>query len=166
MNKKIIALLVIVCLISLLAGLLAGLFIGKNVNSENEELALCKAELEKIYSPLPEEIHSVFGEIIEKQEGFLVVKGQVPISQFHIDDQVQTEAVEMKVNLTDETKIFSIKMIKEPSDLEPDESPADLFQETILSVDDLEVGGRVNAVAGQNIKGEKEFTAIQIEYIQ
>jgi len=166
MDKKIIGLLVVGCLIFFSLGLLTGLFLFQGSDSDNEELALCKTRLEEVYPSIPEEIHSIFGEIIEKQENFLLVKGQIATSQFPVDGEIQAETIEVKVNLTDETKIFSIEMVKRPNELGPDESPADLFKETILTVNDLEVGKMVNASAGRNIKGEKEFTAVQVEYIQ
>ena len=166
MDKKNIVTLVIICLISLLIGFVFGQFSEKVFNQEDkvqEELDWCKSEMEMFYPALPDEIYHFTGTVLEKEEGFLVIGGQVQISQFPLPNQEQFEAWNVKANLTDKTEIYQLEMTEELIIQEPTEEIIDPFQRKQLSLDDIKIGELVSVFSEENIKNKKEFTVSQVE---
>jgi hypothetical protein len=167
MDKKNIILLVFVCLTSLAVGFILGQFSGKTIDQDNkieQELAWCKSSLEIVYPPLPEEIYSLGGMVIEKQDNFLIIETTVQVNQFPLPDGKHLETQNIKVNLTDETQVFKQEFVEELMTEKPEgEEPFNLFRKVFFSVEDIEVGKVVQAFSQENIKGQKEFSAIEIE---
>jgi hypothetical protein len=123
-----------------------------------EEINWYKSLLERFYPPLPEEIKSVSGKITKIEDKNLWIEAQIRVSQFPLPEGKEIEKKNIKVNLTDQTKIFKTEMIKPPP--LPPEKP---FKEIVLKFEDLKVGDDVTVTSAENIKGKTEITAIQIQ---
>ena len=166
MDKKNIVTLVMVCLISLLIGFVFGQFSEKVFNQEDkvrEELVWCKSEMEMLYPALPDEVYHFTGTVIEKEESFLVIEGQVQISQFPLPNQEQFEVWNVKANLTDKTEIYQLEMTEELIIQEPTEEMINPFQRKPLNLNDIKIGELVSIFSEENIKGKKEFTVSKVE---
>jgi len=168
MSKKLV--LIIILIISLLVGFFVGKISEKGkwqekinqVQTKNqEEINWYKSLLELFYPPLPEEIRSAYGKITKIEDKNLWLETQIRVSQFPLPEGKEIEKRNIKVNLTDETKISKIEIVEPPSLLL--EEP---FKETILSFEDIKVGDSITVVSTENIKGKKEITAAQIQVIK
>ena len=163
MNKKIIALLFIP---SLLIGFMVGKIYEKGIwqpklSQIQEELNLLKSQLEIFYPPVPEEIYRRGGTVTEMGEKFLIMETGILVSQFPLPGEDQYELVDIKVNITKETKIFKIEwpVRAEKPELQVDGGPV----EVSLTPEDIIVGDGVVVISEENIQGKTEITASQIE---
>jgi hypothetical protein len=114
--------------------------------------------LEPFYPPLPEEIKSVSGKITKIEDKNLWMEAQIRISRFPLPGGKEFEKKNIKVNLTDTTKIVKIEIPEIPP--LPPEKP---FKETILKFEDLKVGDQITVTSAENIKGKTEISASQIQ---
>ena len=135
--------------------------IGRIQNQAQKEIDWYKSILEPFYPPLPEEIYNLSGNVTEKGDKFLEMEAEVRVSQFPLPEGKEIEKQNIKVNLTDKTKISEIEMI-EPPPLPP-EKP---FKETILGFGDVKIGDKITVISEENIKGKTEISASQIQVLQ
>lgn len=164
MEKKIIYLILAIVFI------LVGFGIGKiseqkiwqeKLSKAREEINWWKSNLEMFYPSLPEEIYNLSGKVIEIGDDFLRIEASIRISRFPLPEGKEIEKKNIKVILSDQTKIVKIEMIV-PLPLPPEEP----IKEIILSFDDLKVGDNISVICKENIKGKKEITASQIQIIE
>ena len=168
MSKK---LSISIYIISIIVFLLIGFGIGANLlrrgyqakisqaqSEAQKEINWLKSQLERFYPPLPEEIHSVSGTVTEKGDNFLEMEAQIRVSQFPLPEGKEIEKQNIKVNLTEETKIFKIEIITPPPP--PSQNPT---KEKILSFGDIKVGDGVIVTSNEDIKGKTEILARQIQ---
>ena len=132
--------------------------IGKIRTESQKEIDWFKSLLEPFYPPLPEETRSVYGKITKIEDKTLWLEAQIRVSQFPLPEGKEIEKKNIKVNLTDETKISKIEM-KELLPLPPEEP----FKETVLKFEDLKVGDQITVTSAENIKGKTEILASQIQ---
>jgi len=165
MAKKIFIILII--LISLLAGFFVGeisergKWQGKLETAQKtarDEINWYKSLLEPFYPSLPEETRSTYGKITKIEDKTLWIEAQIRVSQFPLPEGKEIEKKNIKVNITDKTKISKIEMI-EPPPLPPEEP----FKETVLKFEDLKVGDNITVTSAENIKGKTEISASQIQ---
>lgn len=135
--------------------------LAKIQGEAQKEIDWYKSLLEPFYPSLPEEIRSISGVVTEKGDNFLKMEARIQVSQFPLPEGKEIERQNIKVNLTDKTKISKIEMV-EPLPL-PLEEP---FKETILSFDDIKVGDGIAVISTENIKGKTEITASQIQIVR
>jgi len=166
MEKKSIYLAVISAAIFFLVGFGVGKLIEqsiwqKKLAAVQEEISWWKSQLEMFYPPLPEEIYSVIGKITKIEGNSILMESQIRVSRLPLPEGKEIETKEIKVNLTDETKIAKIELIV-PTTLPPKE----IFKETPLKFEDLKVGDQINVTSKENIKGKTEILAdrIQLSY--
>ncbi len=95
---------------------------------------------EEVSVPVGEEIYEFWGTVTETGDGFLVARGVFPGEQ-----ETQT----IKVNMTEETEIFWF------------EESARVF----LNFEDIEIGEIVRVTSGENIRGEEEIIADQLQVV-
>ena len=162
MNKKFIVLLII---ISLLIGFGVGTIFEKGIwqlklAQTQKELDSLKSQMETIFPPLPEEIYTTFGTVTEVGDKFLVMEAQIRVSQFPLPEGKDYERRNIKVNLTEETKIFWLEN-PGPSSLGKPLEP----QKVPLSFGDIKVGNQIFVTAKENIKDKNEITATEIQII-
>jgi len=131
--------------------------IGPVQTKNQEEINWYKSLLEPFYPPLPEEIRSISGEITKIEDKNLWLEAQIRVSQFPLPEGKDIEKKNIKVNLTDETKISKIEMPETPP--LPPEKP---FKEISLKFEDLKVGNNITVTSTENIKGKTEITASEI----
>ena len=86
------------------------------------------------------------------------MEAQIRVSQFPLPEGKEIEKHNIKVNLTEETKIFKIEMITPPPP--PSQNPT---KEKILSFGDIKVGDGVIVTSNEDIKGKTEILARQIQ---
>jgi len=169
MDKRIIAPLIAVSVISLLIGVgISNILQKDNVPREEliklqQELDHLKSELAMFYPPLPEEIYNVSGTVTEVGDRFLVMEAQVRVSQFPLPEGKEFERQNIKVNVTDETEIFQLEIVELLLPEEPGEELPEPFKKVILGFEDIEIGEYITVTSGENIKGKTEVTASQIE---
>jgi len=165
MSKKLV--LIIILIISLLVGFIAGKIserkiwqgkIGQIQSQAQKEISWYKSLLEPLYPPLPEEARSVYGKITKIEDKNLWLEAQIRVSQFPLPEGKEIEKRNIKVNLTDETKISKIEIV-EPLPLPPEE----LFKEIILNFEDIKVGDSITVTSPENIEGKTEISASQIQ---
>jgi len=95
---------------------------------------------EEVSTPGGEEIYEFWGTVTEKGDGFLAVRGVFPEEQ---------EAQAIKVNMAEETEIFRL------------EESAKVF----LNFEDIETGEIVHVTSKENIRGEEEIIAGQLQVV-
>jgi hypothetical protein len=123
-----------------------------------KEIDWYKSLLEPFYPPLPEEIRSVFGKVTKIEDKTIWMEASIQVSRFPLPEGKEIEKKNIKVNLTDETKVVKIEMPEIPP--LPPEKP---FKETILKFEDLKVGDQITVISTENIKGKTEILASQIQ---
>jgi hypothetical protein len=121
-----------------------------------KEIDWYKSLLEPFYPPLPEEIRSVSGKITKIEDKTIWMEASIQVSQFPLPEGKEIERRNIKVNTTDQTKIFKIEMPEIPLPEKP-------FKEIILKFEDLKVGDDVTVTSTENIKGKAEILASQIQ---
>lgn len=124
-----------------------------------KEIDWWKSNLEMFYPPLPEEIYSFSGRVTEIGDNFLWMEAFVQVSQLPLPGGAETEKQNIKVNVTDKTKIFKIEVPEFPP------LPEGEIPEIILSFGDIKVGDQISVNCKENIKGEKEIVAAKIQII-
>jgi len=164
MTKKFV--FIIILTISLLVGFIAGKISERKIwqaklSKAQEEINWWKSLLEPFYPPLSEEIRSISGTVTEVGDNFLKMEARIQVSQFPLPEGKEIEKQNIKVNVTDETKIFRVEMI-EPLPLPPEEP----FKETVLNFEDIKIGDRILVTCEENIKERKEIVATQIQVIR
>lgn len=112
--------------------------------------------MERFYPPLPKEIHTISGKVTEKGDNFLMMEAQIRVSQFPLPEGKEIEKRNVKVDLTDKTKIFKKEKVVTPTPEEP-------FKEIVLSLKDIKVRDEIAVTSEENIKGKTEISAGQIE---
>jgi hypothetical protein len=167
MDKKIVVLLVVLFLVT---GFVIGRVFEKGAcQSElaqlDEETNWMKSELEMIYPPLPQEIYSLSGNVMEVGGDFLIIEADVRVNQFPLPGKKQFEKQNIKVKVIDETEIFrteflDIFMFDDPEGTGTAQDP---FQRTTLAFSDIEAGSFVFITSEENIKDKKEVIASRIE---
>jgi hypothetical protein len=169
MEKKSIYFKIILAIVFFLIGFFVGNFNGRiferkiwqeKLNEAQKEINWWKSQLEIFYPPLPEEIYSLSGKITKIEGKTIWIESLIRVSQFPLPEGKEIEKKEIKVNLTDETKIVKIEMI-EPIPLPPEEP----FKEIKLSFKDLKVGDQITIISKENIKGKTEILADKIQLI-
>jgi len=165
MNKKNIISLIIVGLIFLLIGFgLGRSFQGQTApvqtTDNQKELDWLKSQLEMFYPPLPAEVYSLNGMVMEKQNDFLVMEAYVRVSQFPLPEGKEIEMQSIKVNITGQTEIYRPEIPSDPSLLENDSGP---FNKIAASYEDIKTGSPITVISGENIKDKKEITAKEIQ---
>ena len=95
---------------------------------------------EEVSTPGGEEVYEFWGTVTETGDGFLAVRGVFPEEQ---------EAQVIKVNITEETEIFRL------------EESAKVF----LNFEDIETGEIVHVTSKENIRGEEEIIAGQLQVV-
>lgn len=167
MTKKNIVVTIVVCLISLLIGFIIGQGLERGVeqtetvSNQQEELDWLKSQLEVFYPPLPEEIYRIFGTVAQIQDDFLVMESNVRVSQFPLPEGKDIERQNIKVNISGKTEVFRLKLLSEPLFLEG--QPPELFEKIALSFEEIKIGDPITVITEENIKGEKEITAKEIQ---
>jgi len=160
MSKK------IVYLILILVSLLVGFFVGKiserkiwqaEIIKTQKEVEFLESSLETFYPPLPEEIYSISGKVTEVGDETVSIETLVRVSQFPLPEGAEIEKQNIKVNVTDQTKITKFEMLLMP--VLPEE------ETSVVNFSDIKVGDQISVTSEENIKGEKEITASQIEII-
>ena len=171
MTKKLV--LIIILIISLLAGFFVGeisergKWQGKLETAQKtarDEINWYKSLLEPFYPSLPEETRSTYGKITKIEDKTLWIEAQIRVSQFPLPEGKDMEKQNMKVNVTDETKIVRIETV-EPTEipLPSEEFLLEPFKEIILSFEDIKVGDNITVISAENIKGKTEISASQIQ---
>lgn len=162
MSKKIIYLILV------LVSLLVGFFVGKiserkiwqaKIIKTQKEIEFLESSLEMFYPPLPEEVYSISGKVTEVGDKTISIETLVRVSQFPLAGGAEIEKQNIKVNITDQTKIIKIEMPVIPPFSEEE------IPEKIVSFSDIKVGDQISVTSEENIKGEKEITASQIRII-
>ena len=167
MGKKSNYLTMILAVVFLLVGFGIGNWCGRTgtertlqikLNQAQKEIDWWKSQLEMFYPPLPEEIYSVIGKITKIEGNSILMESQIKVSRLPLPEGKEIEKKNIKVNLTDETKIAKIEMIV-PTTLPPKE----IFKETPLKFEDLKVGDQINVTSKENIKSKTEILADRIQ---
>jgi len=167
MEKKLIYFGIILAMLLLLVGFGIGNFYGKmsaekvwqgKLAEKEKEIEWWKSQLEMFYPPLPEEIYSVSGKITKIEDKTIWMEAQIRVSQFPLPGGKEIEKREIKVNVTDETKIVKIEIPEIP--LPPPEGP---FKEVLLKFKDLKVGDQITVSSKENIKNKTEILADRIQ---
>ena len=128
-----------------------------------EELDLLKFQVEIFYLPLQEEVYSIDGAVIEVGDKFLVIEAIIQINQLPLPERGQIEMQNIKVNIAEGTEIFQLEMIvSEVSE----EMPSDPFEKVLLRFEDIKIGDFIMVISEENIKGEKEIMAKEIQIIK
>ena len=167
MGKKSNYLAIILAVVFLLVGFGVGNWCGRTgaertlqtkLNQAQKEIDWWKSQLEMFYPPLPEEIRSISGKITKIEDKAIWIESMVRVSQLPLPEGKEIEKEEIKVNVSDQTKIVEVEMI-EPLPLPPKE----LFKETQLSLKDLKVGDQITVTSKENVKGKTEILADRIQ---
>jgi ABC-type cobalt transport system substrate-binding protein len=130
--------------------------LAKIQGEAKKEIDWYKSLLEPFYPPLPEEIKSVSGKITKIENKTIWMEASIRVSQFPLPEGKEIEKKNIKVNITDQTKISKIEMPEIPLPEKP-------FKETILKFEDLKVGDQITVTSAENIKGKTEILASQIQ---
>lgn len=161
-----IVVLIIVALISLSIGwqlgkLSAAKFWQVEIAKKQEEIKALQSALELFYPPLPEEIFSLSGKVVEIKDKEILMEAEVRVNRFPLPEGKEIEKQNILVNVTDQTKITEIDLLAPPP--LPGEEPR---PEKVLSFEDIKVGDKISVNSEENIKGKKEITASQIQIIK
>ncbi len=113
MKKEIIILLVIVSIVSFWAGFGIGKFHEKETwqpepNEIEKDLGELSHYLEMLSASSPEQVDSLFGSINEVGKDFLVMGTHFEVYRFPLLDEKETKLKDIKVNITEETEIFTL----------------------------------------------------------
>jgi hypothetical protein len=130
----------------------------RELTEKEKEIGWWKSQLEMFYLPLPEEIYSISGKIKKIEGNSIWIESQIRVSQLPLPGGKEIEKKEIKVNLTDETKIVKIEVPEIPP-LPPEEP----FKEISLKFEDLKVGDQITVTSKENIKGKTEILAERIQ---
>jgi len=123
MEKKLIYFGIILAILLLLVGFGIGNFYGKmsaekvwqgKLAEKEKEIEWWKSQLEMFCPPLPEEIYSVSGKITKTEDKTIWMEAQIRVNQFPLPGGKEIEKREIKVNVTDETKIVKIEIPEIP----------------------------------------------------
>jgi len=161
-----VAVLVAVALVFLLIGLKFGKLTEKKawqveISKKQEEIKNLQSFLEIFFPPLPEEIYNLSGKVTETKDNAINVEAQIRVSRFPLPGGAETEKQNIKVIITDQTKITEFDLNLNP--LLPD---GKIRPETILNFSDIKAGDDVSVVSAENIKGKKEISASQVQIIR
>lgn len=169
-QKKVSFFLVIVVLsLFVLLFFLVGLELGKKrereiwqakIQNKEAEIQVLKSNLEQFFPLLPEEIYGISGKVTKIQDRTISIEADVLVSQFPLPGGKEIERQNIKVNLTEQTKITEF------NPLTPPPLPGEAIQEKILEFSDIKIGDTISVISTENIKGKKEVTASQIRVIR
>jgi hypothetical protein len=169
MNIKNKFYLLIICAAIFLSGFLVSFFFTREsivkISEIEEKLASCETTLEEIYPPLPEEIYSLGGVVMERHDDFIIIQSRVQVSRFPLPDKDNFEIHDIKVSLNDKTKIFTHKL-KEINLKELSDETIKGYEVTPLAFDEIKVNQLVNISSEENIKGKQEFIASEIFIVE
>jgi hypothetical protein len=172
MEKKSIYLAIVLAIVFLLVGFGFGNFYGKmsaekawqgKLIEKEKEIDWWKSILKDFYPPLPEEIYSISGKITKIEGKTIWIESLVKVSQFPLPEGKEFEKKDIKVNLTNETKIVKIEMAEIPPTPPPLPPPEEPFKEIPLKFEDLKVGDQITITSRENIKNKTEILADRIQ---
>ena len=163
---SILVILAVVILISFFIGWRLGETSERKVWQEKlqqkqEELKALQSAVEFFYPPLPEKIYSLSGTVTEIQDKTIFLEAFFQVSQFPLPEGAELEKQNIKVVVTEQTKITELEVDLVP--LLPEEEP---LPEKTLSFEDIKTGDRIAVSSEENIKGKKEITASQIQVVR
>jgi len=160
-DKKLYFIFGVIALVSLLVGWQIGREPLKNELKESQKMIeVLKSNLEMFYPPLPEEIKSILGKVIEIKEKTILVEASIRVSRFPLPEGEDIEKKNIKVIVTDQTEITK-RELTEP--LLPEEIGE--IKEKPLVFSDIKVGDNISVFSEENIKGKTEIIASQIKKI-
>ena len=183
MDKKIILLLII---FFFLAGCALGVVLEKKIQNtqlslsdlskdqeeENnkEEIDYNKFQDENSSHILLEEIYEIDGTVVQLGNDFLIVElieaieedesfdlsGKIPL------EENKPEKQNLKINVSEETKILKIKQ----SDLNVSEVSQESSEELLINFNDIKEGNHVFIIVDEKIKDQDSFIAKEIKVVE
>lgn len=156
----------IIC-VSLIIGVALGYIFTQLTKEKPEEVVLPPPiEIPPDIPPIPEEVKSVFGNIVAIEDNKIKLEGQLPIS--HPDYLPENKIFTIIVN--EQTEIIK-RITKSPDQImaeweafekNPDLAEPTPFEETLISLNDLPLGVEIVVMTIDNMRERTESIATQI----
>lgn len=157
--QKIILVFIFLSLFILILSLVfvGGYLLGEKRIREGE-VKFLKAELSKVYPPLPSKITRISGRVIEKKGNLLKVRTKIKIRPFSQPGKPAYQTTVKKVKVTKETEIYQI-------DKKGERKNNQGLPKIFLSLDDIKKGSYLVVSTDKDVRNLDIIQAKEIELV-